>query len=476
MALGLLVVVIPLGWVATRALTFGGDATHSPLLSSRTGFWQAAWLAFRASPIWGTGPGTFPTDLMWSNSMPPARPYLHAHNSSLATRHPSPSLESRARWAGIVAAFAGFAVHSLADDHTRYLSLAIPLVVLLALALADRSNREDAKNAKFSFHASLRTAFRPVPVGRITLPTRRRPRLRRRAVHAILLVPSLASLLFTAYSFRAQSIGEMAIDSALDGNWKASAGQFDLAAQADPQFAFYWLESGYAYGVLAANGDAASLDAAIGRTERGLALEPDYALNHANLGALYWQAGRRDDAMREMRRAVELAPAASLFRLNVGLFEEATGDGDAALRDYRAALDLDPALAAGVLWPTTPLRASALDGWRAAREPDRPPRTAAQFTAKARSEIAAGDLSSAERDLSAAWQIDSQSSAVYLGFAELALARGELSQADGYLRAALWVQTQSNAEKVAPLLAWAELAARQGDTDAALVRYRQAFD
>ncbi|MBI3763284.1 MAG: hypothetical protein HY260_15670, partial [Chloroflexi bacterium] len=75
-----------------------------------------------------------------------------------------------------------------------------------------------------------------------------------------------------------------------------------------------------------------------------------------------------------------------------------------------------------------------------------------------------------------AWQIDSQSSAVYLGFAELALARGELSQADGYLRAALWVQTQSNAEKVAPLLAWAELAARQGDTDAALVRYRQAFD
>ncbi|MBI3361918.1 MAG: hypothetical protein HY023_12505, partial [Chloroflexi bacterium] len=306
--------------------------------------------------------------------------------------------------------------------------------------------------------------------------TLRPPRLRRRAVHAILLVPSLASLLFTAYSFRAQSIGEMAIDSALEGNWKASAGQFDLAAQADPHFAFYWLESGYAYGVLAANGDAASLDAAIGRTERGLALEPDYALNHANLGALYWQAGRRDDAMREMRRAVELAPAASLFRLNVGLFEEATGDGDAALRDYRAALDLDPALAAGVLWPTTPLRASALDGWRAAREPDRPPRTAAQFTAKARSEIAASDMSSAERDLSAAWQIDSQSSAVYLGFAELALARAELSQADRYLRAALWVQTQSNAEKVAPLLAWAELAARQGDTDAALVRYRQAFD
>lgn len=464
LAFGCLAGLILAAWAGARLLQSGGDATHSPALVARTGFWEAAWLAFKDSPVWGSGPGAYPTDLMLNTSMPPSRPYLHAHSvpftfaaesgliglagvgfagvtaaRALWRARRGLDFASRARWAGIFAAFAGFSVHSLADNHLRFPAVAIPALVLLSLALT----------------------LHPPPSTLSPL---------------WLILPGLALSGFTAYSLRAQWYGELAIDAALADDWTLAAQRFDEAARRDPALAHYWLQGGFAYGMLAANGETDALEAAIERTRRGLALEPRYALNHANLAALYWQAGRREAALAEMRRATDLAPQAGIFWLNAGAYLETVGEGGAAMLDYRAALDADPTLADSAFWAGSPLRAASLAEWQAARPAVGEPAMAAQYAARARREIEAGDLPAAESDLASGWRLDSQNGAVYLGLAELTAVRGRWTDADRYLQVALWLQSQSNVEKVWPLLTWAELARRRGDSDAAIARYRQAFD
>jgi len=80
-----LALVLALGGTAAlagRALLLR-TATQAPALLARQEFWPVAVAAFQASPLWGRGPGTFPSEFMRANSVPPQRPFLHAHSVPL---------------------------------------------------------------------------------------------------------------------------------------------------------------------------------------------------------------------------------------------------------------------------------------------------------------------------------------------------------------------------------------------------------
>jgi tetratricopeptide (TPR) repeat protein len=212
---------------------------------------------------------------------------------------------------------------------------------------------------------------------------------------------------------------------------------------------------------LAADGDAAALQSAIDRYERAVALEPNYALNHANLGALYWQAKRGDEATAALGRAAALAPRAADFWLSLGLYLETSSHDERARAAYQRVLELSPAFGDAHFWSETPLRRSI--------------RIAPSPADAVRGLIQKNQLADAERALIEQWRADSQQSRVYALFAELARARGDLDLAERYLRAALWVQTVDVGGQIPIFVLAAEIARERSDEVAALARYATAF-
>jgi tetratricopeptide (TPR) repeat protein len=131
----------------------------------------------------------------------------------------------------------------------------------------------------------------------------------------------------------------------------------DRATRLDPGFAFYYLQKGYVYSVLAAESPKVGhLAQAAKAYERGIALEPNFSLNHANLSNLYWTAGRWDEAISEMERAVQLAPRSPLYHLNLGHYYEATAREKKAAAEYERLLELQSHLIPASYWRQTPFR------------------------------------------------------------------------------------------------------------------------
>ncbi len=471
--LGLIVlgVAAPLVLGLIRALQFQGDATHGPIMSSRATFWGTAWDAFQASPWWGIGPGVYPSAYIQYNAIPPDRPYLHAHSVPFTVAAESGLLglvglmvfmvvvirkvwssrqglpyRARVRWVTCVASLAGFCVHSLVDNFLLYPSVGIAVTVLVALLLV-----RDAEDIAPSGETP-RNSFSPF----------------------WLLLPGLLIAGFTVYSLRAYWNNEQAINAASAGDWQGASTAFDQAVTHDPLLAHYWLQGGYANGMLAAHGDEAALQRAIELTEYGVTLEPGYALNYANLGALYWQAGHFNQALTNMLRAAELEPQVPVYWLNLGSYAEIMSLQDEARRAYGKFLELQPELSETDFWAQTKLRAEVLTSWMASSVKLSVPES---LVSQGRRATAEGDFSSAEKLLTAAWRENDQDIRLYSSLAELALVQGDLEEAEGYLHAALWIQDiASNAEKVMPLLTLAEIDLRRGNSESALIRYRQVYE
>jgi len=456
------IAIAGIGFVAYRVLSFQGSATQGPALNARSEFWGPALEAFQRSPLWGSGPGTFPTNFILANSVPPKRPFLHAHSVVFNTlaeagllgltalliavgalawalwrARSHPSLELRARLAAVAAMWAGFITHSQVDDHTRYVAVALPLGIMLASVLAEaQSSDSDAPRA--------------------------------RSLHPLwLALPGLLVAAFTTYSLRAYAISEQAVDAGNAGDWETAARLFDQAAEADPALVFYWEQAGYAHGQLAAQNDHEALDKGIARLERAIALQPNYAVTHANLAVLYRQAGRMDQAAGEIHRATRLAPAAAQFWLNRGVVEGALNQPDAARQAYRQALDLAPLQARSSFWAQTPLRQAALAEWRASAELG----IDQTLADKVQQSIAAGDADTVERELLALLEADRPGVMVYVALAELAKARGDLPAAERLMQNAFGVQTLAINEQVYALLYSAKLAQAMGKTETAIGSY-----
>jgi tetratricopeptide (TPR) repeat protein len=84
------------------------------------------------------------------------------------------------------------------------------------------------------------------------------------------------------------------------------------------------------------------LDQAIEYYRQSLALEPNSALAHSNLGAALQRRGQLADALAEFRRAIELQPGRGEYHYNLAGGLAAAGDGAGAAASYQRALALDP--------------------------------------------------------------------------------------------------------------------------------------
>jgi len=424
------------------------------LLEARGEYWGAAIRAWRTSPVWGVGLGTFPTVLL---RVFPTRPFLHAHSvvlnaaaeggllnvggllivlaSGARALWRSRNVEAvvaRARWAAAAAMWLGFLVHGLADDHTRAVNVAVPLVVMLALTLAEAPP------------ATPRAGWHPL----------------------WLALPAAGLGLFSLFSLRAYSFSEQARARGAN-DWAVAARLFDKAIAADPGLAFYWQQAGYAYGRAAASGEAQARARAIDYLEQALALEPVYAVPRANLAALYWQAGRPAEARQAMQRAAELAPPVALYQLNLGVYAEAELDEAEARSFYRRALELDPTYAASSFWEQSALRRAALADWQASQP--------AAVNQPFETALAARDYAAAEQALIRAWQANPQDRAIYLNWSRLARLRGDLALAQRYIDCAWWVQASDLTTQFFLLLEQADVARAAGDAARAETLYRTAL-
>jgi tetratricopeptide (TPR) repeat protein len=98
-----------------------------------------------------------------------------------------------------------------------------------------------------------------------------------------------------------------------------------------------WFDRGCAL-----DSDRATYAAAIAAYERALALDPECADAHCNLGSVYFNQSRRSLARACYERALTLVPGHLEAHLNLATLLEEEGQDAGALRHYRRALALDP--------------------------------------------------------------------------------------------------------------------------------------
>jgi tetratricopeptide (TPR) repeat protein len=160
-------------------------------------------------------------------------------------------------------------------------------------------------------------------------------------------------------------------------------------------------------------------------------LDPDWALNHANLGALYAAQGDAEAARRELQAAVKLAPRVAAYHLNLGAVAEQTGNGAEAEQAYAEALHYRPEWADAYFWRATPWRAAFLARWRSSTL-TAPAPTAVELDSRlalVEAHIQAGQLPDAERLLQRTSLVYPQSLVVVWVKAELAAARADYTKA-----------------------------------------------
>lgn len=343
-------------WLVNLPSRRGSSAT-------RIGYYRAAVTVFREHPLTGAGYSTYPTQYQRFVSIPPMPPTSRAHNVVLtiaaelgllglaagAIMVVTLSIALRNSWgrsrqsgqllmAGCVGGLAGALSHGMVDDFLHLPIFVCELCILVALALEANGR---PKRASF------------IPTGLIS-------RGRRAQAIAVLFVILAALLLWTDVPYHFLVRGA---ELARQARWEAASHWISKSAEMDPNFPFYHFQLGFTYGNLASSQPQLYLGRAIKEYEKGLAFERNYSLNHANLAALYYQAGRRDQALQAIRRAIELAPRASLYHIQLGSYYEEMGLHDEAKSEYERALQLEDALAQDTFWKRTSLRKEFMLGW-----------------------------------------------------------------------------------------------------------------
>lgn len=342
------------------------QAQH-PTHAGRDYIWSVAAGLVARRPLFGNGPFTFGTEFIRVYSVPPDVLLAHAHNlylnvlaesgllgglalawllsacASLAWRRwRSAQGEERRRLAGLAAALVGLAVNSVFETPQMFPAINVLTVAWLGVIAAGE--------------------------------TARRPNQSRLARQAPLGMGWLLVVGALAWSLGAYAPFSDGVLAANLGEWRAGARDLQRAAERDTRVAFYWLQAGYAHGRagLDANGaviDQAELRAALAAYERGVALEPEYSTNWANLGVLRWAGGDLPGARAALEQAVAGAPTNAAFQATAGLFYEDAGAHEAARLAYATALDLRPEWATAYFFRETPLRQAAAAAWRE-RYPD----------------------------------------------------------------------------------------------------------
>lgn len=430
--------------------------SHGPLFSARQSLWHPVWLAFAQSPLWGTGPATYATWAMQTRSVPPYSLYPHAHSyplhvllesgllgvltlgwlaaavlRSVLSRWRSSAVGARSWLMAAVAALTATAVHSLVDTPQTLPGFSFLIVLILA---ALESPSLPSPRAVWVERGS-RVLLGPV---------------------WLVMIGALA-VGMVRYAEYAQGV-----ELASSERYGEAAPVLDRVAERDANLAANWFQAGYTHAEIGLRQDDAShLRQAVEAYRAGLALEPNYAVNWAQLGVLLWHMGDEPGAREALQQAVERAPAEAAFHLTSGAFEEAMGNSERAGDLYFEGLERRPAWADSFFFRASPLREDARAHWIAERSVLTDPLDICWQALYADELEAARRCFSDARDLNAA--------SCYYGLGMTELAAGDLDRAEWNLRVAVWMGLDR------AKLAMGDLKAQQGDLAGAVRWYERAL-
>jgi tetratricopeptide (TPR) repeat protein len=444
--------------------------THGSFLDARRDLWEAALLAFKSSPLWGTGPFMYGETFLSTHSVPPDELFGVAHNYTFnlvaesgllglfsltwlavalarglwqAWKHSSG--EQRAILLGALAALASAAAHSFFDSIETVPTLCLMLAIVLSICLSSESAPPTRQ----------RSVVWALPLGWALL---------------------LAAAIWSQGIYRTFSKGVLAGNL---GRWSEATPLLDSAARRDPSLAYYHLQAGYAHGVRAAEGDTQELSAAIAHYQVGIARSPHYALNAANLGALYRQEGDLDQAIQWTQRAEDQAPRSPVIALNLGRLYEESGQAVLAGRWYSATLDYAPDWAQAAFWRSTPLRAAAANAWREAHPlpvPIEAPRSTDEWLVAGTSALSVGHNNQALAAFERAVEQDPNRIAAYVGEARAYQAIGHDADAERALRTALMAEGGTQLDHMRVQFALGRLYHDQQNTGKAIALYEDALN
>ena len=141
------------------------------------------------------------------------------------------------------------------------------------------------------------------------------------------------------------------------GRWSQAVGRAQRAVELDPQFALYRLQLGVVQGqAYLETGNQARLDDALAQLGRGLEMEPRSAIGHANLALLLADALAREQARTEALAALRFANGDPAIALAAGTALEVSNWGEEAIDAYAQAISLDSNLADSPFWAGSPFR------------------------------------------------------------------------------------------------------------------------
>jgi tetratricopeptide (TPR) repeat protein len=323
-------------------------ANRSGSTQFRFTLWDVALSTFVEHPINGVGPYNFGRSLLQRND--PALPRLQittAHNVYLNTAaelglmgllvgswmllaagrawltrwRGTSSTTERVLVAATGAALVGFAAQSLVDTFTAP-PIILPALAVAAFALTDSSS--EARHVD-----SAQGALRPRLLTTLAL------------LALMLYAAGLARLDLGQYHFL------QSIKLAKRGDLAGAVIEAEQARQLDGTMPLYTFQLAYLLGQLTDQPEALRRSATLYRA--GLSADPVDGRQTANLAAVLWQTGDRQEAIDTLARTVALEPD-PLWLVNLGYFYQQLGDWDRAIEAYGQALALSPTLASSGFW------------------------------------------------------------------------------------------------------------------------------
>jgi tetratricopeptide (TPR) repeat protein len=412
--------------------------THGSILSSRRAFWRIAIFTFKENPLFGQGPFTYGSAFLHDKSTPPSMIWVHAHSIMMnlmaemgilgfgallflgfafiksfvlaikkITTQNQPILF-------VAAAFlAAFLVHSLFDSLHMEPALIWSLAILLGASLATPKSEFPLK----SNNQKQKPWWVLIP----------------------LVTAWLGIWLIIPY--------HQGIHLANQNQWQAAREKLTVAVNRDPLSAIAHQQLAIVDAVLANQGEASRLAEAINQLENAIHYEPSWALNHANLAALYATAGNYSEALISAEKSIELAPAVGLYQLQLGVIAEKNNDINKATTAYRTALELEPSWSTTVFWSLSPLRIQVLNDWQM-QQADAPKLTMQEIQQR--------------------FSQNTQSTWAYNQLAAAYLDEGNLNQAEILLNDAGLAYASKPAESIETEWLKAELSALQGNFEEAI--------
>jgi tetratricopeptide (TPR) repeat protein len=402
--------------------------------SGRFQIWANAFNVFRASPIRGNGPSSMRVLYAVEAAIPPGFSAGHAHNALLqiigemgilglglvgwlgwmiirtftrAWQNVPDSVHPRL--AGYAGAFAALTVHHMFDYAFELLPYTVGVLLLLSLLirLAPDTERIEIKKGLW------------VPL-----------------LAGILVLFGLGSFFTLGGSTEFQK----GIDAARNAEWGSARDDICAAFEINPNISHYAFQCGLIqaqYAHITKNPEP--LESAISAYTAGLSADPYWPVHWANLGALEWETGDRDNAVDHMLRAMESAPNNATLALNLGWMQEQLGNENEAKEHYLLALSLNSLLEESLFFGQTDLRVQALlefvpiidpqssnslawAGWRALND---------------------GDLEEAEDYLEAARELDFNNANAIAWLASLNMHRGAQDQSYEEIQIALFLNKDS---------------------------------